>query len=363
MRTKIAVFVLILVSLLSVGVSPTSAQAPSVPALEIKLIARQPVYGNDVPLLLDFSITNTSSSPIRFLTWDTPLGGIFEDFLHVARGAQDIPYIGPIAKRGPPTNDDFIELAPGQTVSASIDLAAYYAIYEAGPYAVAYDVPLTSERHSVEDIAPASVRSIPIKSSAATFQLIAGRVPPASLAPSALQPQFDQCSAAQETDIKLALPAAEKISRAAHDKLRGVATNAQPQSQRYTTWFGAHSSERYAKLVANFEKISDALERKTIGFGCAGSRCKGNIFAYVFPVQPYKIYVCNAFWNADLSGTDSRSGTIVHEVSHFNVVIGTDDHGYGQGAAQNLAKQNPDRALTNADNYEYFAENTPELGM
>ncbi len=36
-----------------------------------------------------------------------------------------------------------------------------------------------------------------------------------------------------------------------------------------------------------------------------------------------------------------------------------DDWAYGQSAARSLATSNPTRALDNADNHEYFAENTP----
>jgi peptidyl-Lys metalloendopeptidase len=62
-----------------------------------------------------------------------------------------------------------------------------------------------------------------------------------------------------------------------------------------------------------------------------------------------------------MTGTDSKAGTLVHEMSHFNVVAGTDDHAYGQSAAKSLALSNPDLALNNADSHEYFAENTPAL--
>ena len=89
--------------------------------------------------------------------------------------------------------------------------------------------------------------------------------------------------------------------------------------------------------------------------------CNDSYYAYVYPSAPYKIYVCNAFWSAPLTGTDSKAGTLVHEMSHFNAVAGTDDHAYGKTAAGNLANSNPTKALDNADSHEYFAENTPAL--
>ena len=63
--------------------------------------------------------------------------------------------------------------------------------------------------------------------------------------------------------------------------------------------------------------------------------------------------------SAPTTGTDSKAGTLVHEMSHFNVVASTDDWAYGQSAAKSLAISNPTKALDNADTHEYFAENNP----
>jgi peptidyl-Lys metalloendopeptidase len=88
-------------------------------------------------------------------------------------------------------------------------------------------------------------------------------------------------------------------------------------------------------------------------------KCKQSYYAYVYATQPYKIYVCRAFWSAPMNGTDSKAGTLVHEMSHFDVVANTDDVVYGQTGAKNLAISNPNDAIRNADSHEYFAENTP----
>ena len=78
--------------------------------------------------------------------------------------------------------------------------------------------------------------------------------------------------------------------------------------------------------------------------------------ARIRPDCPYRVHLCNAFWNAPSLGIDSKAGTLVHETSHFTVVAGTQDYAYGTTAAKNLAISNPDRAVMNADNHEYFAE-------
>jgi peptidyl-Lys metalloendopeptidase len=127
---------------------------------------------------------------------------------------------------------------------------------------------------------------------------------------------------------------------------------------RYLEWFGAYTSSRYNTVKNNFSAIADAMNNAGITFDC---KCKQKYYAYVYSNQPYNIYLCQAFWSAPLSGTDSKAGTLIHEMSHFDVVAATNDVVYGQAGARQLADSNPDDAITNADSHEYFAENTPPL--
>jgi peptidyl-Lys metalloendopeptidase len=82
-----------------------------------------------------------------------------------------------------------------------------------------------------------------------------------------------------------------------------------------------------------------------------------NVFAYVYPGGPVEIWFGPLFWRAPMTGTDSKAGTVIHELSHELGV--TQDHVYGTAAASALALSNPDLAIHNADNYEYFAEGVP----
>jgi hypothetical protein len=82
-------------------------------------------------------------------------------------------------------------------------------------------------------------------------------------------------------------------------------------------------------------------------------------YAYVYSIN-LTTFTYQVFWSAP-SGTDSKAGTLIHEMSHFDVVAATDDVVYGQAGARLLADTNPDAAITNADSHEYFAENTPPL--
>jgi hypothetical protein len=112
----------------------------------------------------------------------------------------------------------------------------------------------------------------------------------------------------------------------------------------------------YERIIANFLK-----KPVTIRYG--GKVARVTNFAYVPSNKPppVRIHLCPAFFrprNAanpkDRKGRDSPAGTLIHEMSH--TFAKTKDHGYSQTTAVNLATNNPAQALTNADNYQYFAE-------
>jgi len=62
------------------------------------------------------------------------------------------------------------------------------------------------------------------------------------------------------------------------------------------------------------------------------------------------------FGKAPISGYDSTTGTLAHEISHYKSVGNTEDHVYGQVGATSLAKKDSDKAINNADNFQYFVE-------
>ena len=129
-------------------------------------------------------------------------------------------------------------------------------------------------------------------------------------------------------------------------------------TERYVEWFGTFATTRYNTVSNHFIALHDAWDNATVTFNCG---CKQNYYAYVYPNQPYQIFLCRVFWTAPMAGTDSKGGTLIHEMSHFTKVASTDDYVYGQAGARNLAITNPDNAINNADNHEYFAENKPAL--
>ncbi|HEX2572858.1 MAG TPA: M35 family metallo-endopeptidase, partial [Polyangia bacterium] len=164
------------------------------------------------------------------------------------------------------------------------------------------------------------------------------------------------CTSTRASAISTAISSATTYASNATSYL----TNTTPgNTARYKTWFGSYTSTGWSTARTHFTNIRNAFQTQNVVVDC--SCTDTGTYAYVYPTQPYKIYVCGAFWSAPNTGTDSRAGTLVHEMSHFNVVASTDDWAYGQTAAKNLAISNPTRALDNADSHEYFAENNPFL--
>ncbi len=151
---------------------------------------------------------------------------------------------------------------------------------------------------------------------------------------------YSQCSSSQQSTIGQALSAAQTMASNADAYLTNGALGT-----RYTKWFGAVDSSRVATVKSHFAAIKSALATKPITVNCG---CTDTAYAYVYPTQPYTIYVCKAFWNAPLSGTDSKGGTLVHEMSHFNVVAGTDDWAYGQPGEQQSGARDRQRRLARA---------------
>jgi peptidyl-Lys metalloendopeptidase len=59
--------------------------------------------------------------------------------------------------------------------------------------------------------------------------------------------------------------------------------------------------------------------------------------------------------------SDLQAGTIIHELSHFNVNGKTVDAGYGTSGCKDLAVAKANVATSNADSHQYFSENNPFL--
>lgn len=336
-----------LAGLLMLAAPLLSSAAPRA-ELDVRLAAATPVLRGDVDVLVTVTVTNTARHPVQVLSWQLPAeepeGALFK----ITREGQPVRYTGALVKRAPPQAADHVRLEAGASLTFEVELSAAYDLSRSGRYTIEY-----ASRGAHGAHAPA-LQSAPLylwleeRSGKGNAQA----APPS---PAAASTSYSGCSASQVAALPAAVAAASNYATAALNYLNGPAS----ATPRYTTWFGAYTAAGWNTAKANFSAVKAAFDNQPLVLDC---KCrKKNVYAYVYANQPYKIYLCGAFWAAPVTGTDSRAGTLIHEMTHFDVVAATNDWAYGQTAAKALAISDPAQALDNADSHEYFAENTPAL--
>jgi peptidyl-Lys metalloendopeptidase len=335
--------------------------------VKVTVAPEKAVHGPSDDVLVNVTLTNTSSTPQYVLKARTPFEGLSAPLFDITRDGAKVAYTGAMIKRAKPTQADYYLLKPGASHTVKVELSALYDMSVSGDYAIRYrtaspDLFLANNGRA----SAAGAGDIgELHSDAASFY-IEGRLPRGANSPimealkqgggSTVGPaglSYASCTASQQTTISSAISAAKTMSGSGVTYMANAT-----MGPRYTKWFGTVTSTRQATVKSHFTAIKDAFDTKPVVVDCS---CKQNYYAYVYPTQPYRIYVCKAFWTAPMTGTDSKGGTLVHEMSHFDVVASTDDHVYGQSGAASLAISDPDAAIDNADSHEYFGENTPAL--
>jgi peptidyl-Lys metalloendopeptidase len=338
------------------------------PVLSVTINTDETAFSNGLPIT--FTLTNTSLQSVRILKWGTPFeNGFNRNIFEVWQGDTHVPYTGRLVKRGEPQAEDFITLEPNETISQVLDVADGYAVYDAGDYTISFNSILTIVKadseltlNKIKNDSPDEAFQLTMKSEVITSHMYLDRVQFFAKQP----PAFTSCSATQRNTLDEALTQSEILAEESSNALVSTSVQQRPNANRYSTWFGDYTSSRYNTVSNKFNKIHDVLANKQVTFDCF---CDPAIFdpvttfAYVNPGQPYRIHLCDVFWEINMLGVNSKAGTIIHETSHFNVVANTNDHQYGPADVQNLAETNPGLAIDNADNYEFFAENTPALSM
>ncbi|HQV26789.1 MAG TPA: M35 family metallo-endopeptidase [Thermoflexales bacterium] len=336
---------LILALVAALGLA-SPAQAAS-GGLQFSLDARQAGFSAKERVVVQLTVSNPGKDAGSLAAWQAPELDLDDALFAVTRDGKPVDYVGPFVKRSAADKSNTLRLDGGAKIVREIDLSDAYDFSQTGEYAIAYAVQGASKGET-------------FTSNAITLRIDGrARNEKSPERTASLVPQLNssvafsgRCSATQQSTILSAVAAASTYANGANTYLGGISSG----TQRYTTWFGAFTTARGNTAKTHFSAIKDAFDNKPIVVDC---KCRKSYYAYVYPNQPYKIYVCNAFWSAPMTGTDSKAGTLIHEMSHFTVVAGTDDWAYGQTAAKSLASSDPAKALDNADSHEYFAENTP----
>ena len=329
--------------------------AASADGLAVSVSAPKAVLTGDVDVLVNVKVSNPSTAPIAVLRWELPGDARDAASFRVLRNGEPVAYKGRLIKRASPTAADYVSIQPGATLNFTVELTRAYDLSQDGNYSIEYTGIGGGGEASVSALKSTAPAQVWLISRSGVGAGVAAPAP-AAVAPGTPNIAYSGgCSASQQTQL-----ATSAIDAAAYaqDALNYFA-NSRLAGQRFTKWFGPGTRTSWSAARGNFSNIRDAFVNKPVTMDC--SCTEAGFYAYVYPSEPYKIYVCPVFWQAPATGTDSKAGTLIHEMSHFTVVAGTLDHAYGQSAAASLAISSPAKALKNADSHEYFAENTPQL--
>jgi len=286
------------------------------------------------PLELTFTISNPSSFPERILQWGTPLEGTWTDMFDIRDDQNNrAPYIGMLVRRGPtPIEEEYVTIPAGGSVSATVNLSDNYEFLSVGNYVLRMDLPLYSELKLV---------------SAAQVDFVLSAIPYRTKP--VYQPQgYTNCNANQINVVTNAIRGSLTGTARSYNCLNGRTCNSQS-----VTWFGTFSQSNHNYELALFRNVNNRLNNYEFNGYCNPAGCGNNVYGYVYPTDStFTVYLCGAFWSQPVE----QVNTIVHEMSHFVSLGGTNDYAYGKANCRNLAISDPNRASRNADNVCYFAE-------
>ncbi|KDQ21771.1 hypothetical protein BOTBODRAFT_50333 [Botryobasidium botryosum FD-172 SS1] len=338
--------------LLSLLMGPTSAA----PSLSIAVSGPSSVDGLS-NLKVATTIHNTGDEPLRLLndprslltpSWATNVFSISK-----TDGSARPDFRGVKVKWSPSLaaqSNDVTTVAPGQSVEFTHDLSTTYDFAAAG--AGTYNFHALDTFTHVD--AAGNLVSLKASLTSPASLKLSGNLAVVPSTPSSAKftkrAKFVGCSADQQTQINAAIPAAQKYAGDALTYLKSQSS----ATPRFTTWFGSYTSASKDLVTTHYTGISGG-QFSTFTYDC--SCTEANTFAFVEPDKYGYINLCDAFWTAPVTGTDSKGGTLVHECSHFTKNGATQDYTYGQASCQSLAKSDPAQATMNADSHEYFAEN------
>lgn len=88
-------------------------------------------------------LTNSTANPISVLQYHTPFEGILGPVFIVTFKGKQLIYQGPLVKRGPPQDEDWLEVGTGDSLSAEVDIGGAWELGSAGDYGLKLSAPIT----------------------------------------------------------------------------------------------------------------------------------------------------------------------------------------------------------------------------
>ena len=334
---------------------------------------------------VDMTLTNNLGRDIYYLDRHNPFSKDDEAFFEVTNVAQTKDYNGFVYSYQNPTKADFTLLKKGDSLTVKYPLSEYYDFAQAGSFDIKPQVDLkvlpeavdytqlgeNPETESIELACPQMQLSL--EEGVARSELVA----------KAFQTQPRLCTrytqgfprTACKPQYSSACNGFMNVSQ--FDKLhqsmwRTVATSTvvfDNNPALVTKWFGGIGPAMQDDVKGDLGSIRRFFNNQKIHYYClpSDSRCydsKGaqNVIAFVYPSLKFAdIHLCSVFRTLPDGpkggAVKTKMGTLVHEAAHLPGVY-ADDVTYGRYWSSILAQHNPLAAVRNADNFQFFYEDS-----
>ncbi|XP_019850270.1 PREDICTED: uncharacterized protein LOC109581006 [Amphimedon queenslandica] len=319
-----------------------------------------------------FEFTNMAAEDYYILTSDSPLEGLYSPFVAVYHNGRRVQYEGLIGFRLPPRKQDFQFIKAGQVISATVQISDAFTFGSDGLYIIKYNKPLkfiTREEMEYEAYVASRIKRVRVSEVRESVYInlmdthLITRPVRMEAVLSAQEPDhivhIDSCGSAQYIG---GTSQQQSDTTDAHkllcDKLQ-KAYDAVGNNDLYKTWFGIYNGGRAATVKSIYKKCKDGLTNNdvTYDFKNGLETCEGRNWIAYTKLGTRTVYLCGPYGydKAPIGCTTrsiSKEDTLVHEWSHaFGY---TDDIKYGTSDCQKLAKDDPSKAIHNADNYSYY---------
>ena len=303
-----------------------------------------------------FEFTNNANQDLYLLKRNTPLEGLKSQFVSVSLDGRQLEYEGILIYRLPPTKDEFVLLKAGESISASVQITDVFSIDTDGLYTVQYSRPL--QYLSVNEMSAMSTGKLRESTVRESVHIHLERTRLLSK-PKEQKVEIDytvyiqSCTAASFVGDRnnSGTLDSHKLLCAGIDKANGGVGN----NDLYVTWFGKHTASREVTVKSVYSKMRTGLGTKSITYYNNGPLCKPNYIAYTYKSWSYTTtYLCDAFYSQPTAcrGTGyTKERTLIHEWTHAFAY--RDDEGYGVDNCKRFAREDPDKAINNADNFSF----------
>ncbi|XP_011407670.2 PREDICTED: uncharacterized protein LOC105314929 [Amphimedon queenslandica] len=304
-----------------------------------------------------FEFTNNANEDLYLLKRNTPLEGLRSQFVSVSLDGRSLEYEGMYVRRAPPAKENFVFLKAGESISATVQITDAFSIDTDGLYTVQYSRPL--QYLSVNEMSAMSIDQLKESFVHESVQLYLKDTSVLSK-PKRQEIKIDytvhlqSCSSASfsggDNQNSATLTAHKKLCSGSNTAKGKVGDNITIS----TTWFGAYDAGRTAEAKEVYTDINNGLSTTAVTYYNNGPDCEADEYAYVWSNIKDTVYLCNLYYNIQTScstSAESKEGTLLHEWSHS--FGDTEDYEYGRTDCKDLAQNNPDRAVNNADNFAY----------